>query len=56
MPLTDLNLHPVYNHGNCPDMIAGQYEPLLAQAVRYDRNKSGIVEDAQETASPSLAA
>jgi hypothetical protein len=37
MPLTDLDLHPVYNHGNCPDILAGLYEPLLAQAVRYDR-------------------
>ncbi len=37
MPLTDLNLLPVYNHGNCPDLLAGLYEPLLAQAVRYDR-------------------
>ena len=25
--LTDLNLKPVYNHSNCPDMIAGLYEP-----------------------------
>ncbi len=37
MPLTNLNLHPVYNHGNCPDLLAGLYEPLLEQAVRYDR-------------------
>ena len=37
MPLTDLKLRPVYNHGNCPDMLAGLYEPLLEQAVRYDR-------------------
>ena len=37
MPLADLNLKPVYNHGNCPDMIAGLYEPLLREAVRYDR-------------------
>ena len=37
MPLTDLDLRPVYNHGNCPDMIAGLYEPLLREAVRYDR-------------------
>ena len=37
MPLTDLTLHPVYNHGNCPDLLTGLYEPLLAQAVRYDR-------------------
>ena len=37
MSLTDLNLRPVYNHGNCPDLLAGLYEPLLAQAVRYDR-------------------
>ena len=37
MPLTDLNLKPVYNHSNCPDMIAGLYEPLLREAVRYDR-------------------
>ena len=37
MSLTELNLIPVYNHGNCPDLLAGLYEPLLAQAVRYDR-------------------
>ena len=37
MPLTDLSLRPVYNHSNCPDMIAGLYEPLLREAVRYDR-------------------
>lgn len=37
MPLTDLTLHPVYNHGNCPDLLTGLYEPLLARAVRYDR-------------------
>ena len=37
MPLTDLNLRPVYNHSNCPDLLVGLYEPLLAQAVRYDR-------------------
>ena len=37
MSLADLNLRPVYNHGNCPDLLAGLYEPLLAQAVRYDR-------------------
>ena len=37
MPLADLNLQPVYNHGNCPDLLAGLYDPLLAQAVRYDR-------------------
>ena len=37
MPLTDLKLRPVYNHGNCPDLLAGLYEPLLEQAVRYDR-------------------
>ena len=37
LPLTDLNLQPVYNHGNCPELLPGLYEPLLAQAVRYDR-------------------
>ena len=37
MSLTELNLKPVYNHSNCPDMIAGLYEPLLREAVRYDR-------------------
>ena len=37
MSLTDLNLEAVYNHGNCPDLVAGLYEPLLARAVRYDR-------------------
>ena len=37
MPLRDLGLNPVYNHSNGPDMIAGLYEPLLREAVRYDR-------------------
>ncbi len=37
MSLNDLDLKPVYNHSNCPDLIAGLYEPLLARAVRYDR-------------------
>ena len=37
MSLTDLNLQPVYNHGNYPDLLTGLYEPLLAQAVRYHR-------------------
>ena len=37
LSLTDLDLKPVYNHSNCPDMIAGLYEPLLQEAIRYDR-------------------
>ena len=37
MSLADLSLRPVYNHSNCPDMIAGLYEPLLREAIRYDR-------------------
>ena len=37
MPLTDLNLRAVYNHSNCPDLLKALYEPLLAQAIRYDR-------------------
>ena len=37
MSLVDLNLKPVYNHSNCPDMIAGLYEPILQEAIRYDR-------------------
>ena len=37
MSLSDLNLNPVYNHSNCPDMISGLYEPLLREAIRYDR-------------------
>ena len=37
MSLTALSLKPVYDHSNCPDMIAGLYEPLLREAVRYDR-------------------
>lgn len=37
MPLTDLNLQPVYDHSNCPDLLNSLYEPLLAQAIRYDR-------------------
>ena len=37
MALTDLNLRPVYNHSNCPNLLADFYEPLLERAVRYDR-------------------
>ena len=37
MSLKDLDLKPSYNHSTCPDMIAGLYEPLLGEAVRYDR-------------------
>ena len=37
MSLTDIELRPVYNHSNCPDLLSGLYEPLLAQAVHYDR-------------------
>ena len=56
LPLTDLNLRPVYNHGNCPDLLAGLYEPLLAQAVRYDRTTytftaEGLIAAAAGTAS-----
>ena len=56
MPLTDLNLCPVYNHGNCPDLLADFYEPLLAQAVRYDRTTytftaKGLIAAAAGTAS-----
>ena len=56
MPLTDLDLHPVYNHGNCPDLLAGLYEPLLEQAVRYDRTTytftaGGLIAAAAGTAS-----
>ncbi len=56
MPLTDLKLRPVYNHSNCPDLLAGLYEPLLAQAVRYDRTTytftaEGLIAAAAGTAS-----
>ena len=37
MALPDLNLLPVYHPGNCADLLAGLYAPLLAEAVRYDR-------------------
>ena len=37
MPLADLELRPVYNHGNRADLLTSLYEPLLAQARRYDR-------------------
>ncbi len=37
MRFSNLNIRPVYNHGNCPDLLSGFYEPLLARAVRYDR-------------------
>ena len=51
-----MNLRPVYNHGNCPDLLAGLYEPLLAQAVRYDRTTytftaEGLIAAAAGTAS-----
>ena len=55
MPFPDLNLYPVYNHGNCPDLLAGLYEPLLAHAVRYDRttytfSANGLIAAAAGTA------
>ncbi|MDE2787068.1 MAG: C-terminal helicase domain-containing protein [Chloroflexota bacterium] len=37
MPLTELNLQPVYDHSNCPDLVKVLYEPLVEQAIRYDR-------------------
>ena len=37
MPFPDLNLLTVYKHRDCPDLLAGLSEPLLAQAVRHDR-------------------
>lgn len=37
MSLTNLNLRPTYNSSDCPDLVAGLYEPLLTPAVRYDR-------------------
>ena len=56
MPLTDLELRPVYNHGNCPDPLVELYEPLLARAVRYDRTTytftaKGLIAAAAGTAS-----
>ena len=56
MPLTDLDLQPVYNHGNCPDLLGGLYEPVLSQAVRYDRTTytftaNGLIAAAAGTAS-----
>ena len=46
----------MYNHGNCPDLLADLYEPLLAQAVRYDRTTytftaKGLIAAAAGTAS-----
>ncbi len=37
MTLSDLQLLPVYNHGNCPEPLAEFYEPVISRAVRYDR-------------------
>ena len=37
MTLADLQTKPVYNPGNCSDLIAELYEPMLERAVRYDR-------------------
>ena len=37
MSFHDIDMKPVYNHSNSPDMIAGLYDPLLSEAVRYDR-------------------
>jgi len=30
MLLADLNLKSVYNHSNCPDILVGLCDPLLA--------------------------
>ena len=37
MTLADLQTKPVYNPGNCSDLVAELYEPMLERAVRYDR-------------------
>ena len=35
--LRDLNLRPVYNRDNCPDMLGEFYVPVLKAAVEYSR-------------------
>ena len=55
MSLADLQLEPVYNHSNCPDMIAGIYEPLLAEAVRYDRTTFTFTAQALSVAAAGTA-
>ncbi len=55
MALSDIGLRAVYNHGDCPDLVAGLYEPLLGEAVRYDRttytfSASGLRAAAEGTA------
>ena len=50
MTLADLELQPVYNHGNCPDPLSEFYEPVIARAVRYDRTTFTFSADALATA------
>ena len=56
MSLNNLNLRPVYNHGNCPNPLAEFYEPVLARAVRYDRTTFTFSADALAAATAGTAA
>ena len=55
MNLADLELHPVYNHGNCPDPLAEFYEPVISKAVRYDRTTFTFSADALAAAAAGTA-
>ena len=35
--LRELDLQPVYNRNNCPDLVGQLFVPLLGSSVRYDR-------------------
>ena len=37
MALRKLDLQPVYNRNNCPDLVGQLFVPLLGSSVRYDR-------------------
>ena len=55
MPLTDLTLQTVYNHDNCPDPLTRFYEPVISEAVRYDRTTFTFSADALATAAAGTA-
>ena len=55
MPLTEIRFLMAYTPENCADFVSGFYEPVLAQAVRYDRTTYTFSADGLKTAARGVA-
>ncbi len=55
MPLTEIRFLMAYTPENCADFVSGFYEPVLAQAVRYDRTTYTFSVDGLKTAARGVA-